>query len=121
VVRSRAHLDALMKLHPYARMLATAALAIVVCGAPNGHNPVSGPFLPQDCAAATQNLLLQAAALGLGTCWCGVYPQKARMDAVRVALGLPEQLQPFNIIAVGVPAEEPPQRGHYDEKKIHLR
>ena len=28
---------------------------------------------PQDCAAATQTLMLQAAELGYGTCWCGVF------------------------------------------------
>ena len=30
----------------------------------------------QDAAAASENILLQATALGLGSCWCGIHPQK---------------------------------------------
>ena len=48
----------LMAAHPASRMLATASLAIVVCGRPGPQANLE--FLPQGCAAATENILLQA-------------------------------------------------------------
>ena len=115
VVRQRDRLDALMQAHPYSRMLATATLAIVVCALPQ----VSAHLFAQDCGAATENILLQAADLGLGTCWCGVYPSDALVARVRAALDIPEPLLPFSLIAVGVPAESPDPRGWYEAEKVH--
>ena len=51
----------LMAAHPASRMLATASLAIVVCGRPDLQPNFE--FWPQDCAAATENILLQATGL----------------------------------------------------------
>lgn len=98
--------------HPYCRSLPDAAAAIVVCG-PKG---AGEGFWPQDCAAATQNILLQATELGYGTCWCGVYPDKARAAAIGKLLGTDRT--PFNIIVLGVPAETPAQRGFYDKRLV---
>ena len=39
-----------------------APTVIIVCGDKN-------PWMPADCAAATQNILLAAESLGLGACW----------------------------------------------------
>ncbi len=57
----------------------------------------------QDSAAATQNLLLAAHAMGLGACWVGAFRERS----VRETLALPDHLRPVAIVAVGVPAEEP--------------
>jgi len=57
----------------------------------------------QDTAAATQNLLLAATALGLATCWVGAF----REEEARKALNLPEGIRPVAIIPVGHPAEKP--------------
>jgi len=121
VVRDRARLDALCKVHPYARMLGTATLAVVVCmGVPIG-KVGDYAFIQQDCGAATENLLIQAVADGLGACWCGVYPREVLVEAVRSALDIPKEFTPFNLIAVGVPAEAPEPRGQYDGSKVHHR
>ena len=58
VVREREVLDSLADGLPYAKMLFKAPLAIVVCAADE-------QFWEQDCAAATENLLLAAEAMGL--------------------------------------------------------
>jgi nitroreductase len=121
VVRDRGKMDAMRQLHPYARMLESAALAIVVCGAPDDRNAIARPFFPQDCAAATQNMLIQAVSMGLGTCWCGIYPHEGRSNQLRTLLDLPDHLIPFNIVAVGVPSEGPPSRGQFDDSKVHQR
>jgi len=57
----------------------------------------------QDCAAAVENMLLAATALGLGTCWIG----GVRVADVQCLFELPTYLDPFCIVAVGYPAREP--------------
>jgi len=57
----------------------------------------------QDTAAAIQNLLLAAHALGLSTCWIGAFQEE---DA-RQVLNLPRGVRPVAIIPVGHPAEKP--------------
>jgi len=119
VVRDRAKLDLIRKVHPYTGMLATASAAIVVCALPEVQNDhIKSGYYPQDCGAATQNILLEAVGLGLGCCWCGVYPKEDRISGIKEALGI-EGL-PFNVIAVGVPDENPKARGFYDEKKVRF-
>jgi len=57
----------------------------------------------QDTAAATQNMLLRAHELGLGTCWIGAFDE----GALRKILKLPGHFKPLAIIALGYPAEKP--------------
>jgi nitroreductase len=115
VVRSRDKLDQIAAAHPYAKMLKQATLAIVICGEIDSTDYMSS-FFPQDCGAATQNLLLKAVDLGLGTCWCGVYPVEALIKKFRDILGIASI--PFNVIAVGVPDENPAQRGKCEAQKV---
>lgn len=108
--------DRLHAIHPYAGMLETASLAIVVCARPEDQSGKAAGFWPLDCGAAVENLLLQAAALGYGACWCGCWPREARAADVQKALGV--QSVPVALIAVGVPDEDPPARGFYDPKRV---
>lgn len=98
-----------------------APLAIVVCGVPSVLLPGSlSDFWVQDCSAATENILLRAVDLGLGTVWCGIHPQKTAVKRVQAALGLKDRQIPLNIIFVGHPAETPEPRDQYDEKRVHF-
>jgi len=81
-----------------------AALAILVCGDENLE--LSKGYWPVDCAAATQNILLAAHALGLGAVWLGVYPRQERQSALRKIFGLPSHVHAFSLISIGYPAEE---------------
>ena len=72
-ITDRALMQQLSDLHPYAKMLPQADWAILVCG----DESVSGPFYMDDCAAATQNILLAAHSLGVGAVWCGVHAHRA--------------------------------------------
>lgn len=120
VVLKREKLDELAAVHPYAKMLATASLSIIVCALPDTQKDIASGYFPQDCAAATQNILIQAAALGLGSCWCGVYPKEQRIAEVRKALDILDRqdIIPFNIIAIGVPESIPEARGFYEVGKV---
>lgn len=72
----------------------------------------------QDASAVTENILLCATSLGLGTCWNGVYPQKIVMEKVQKALSLEEYIIPLSIIHVGYPDEEKKPNSGFDEKKV---
>jgi nitroreductase len=52
-----------------------------------------------DCGIAGEHLVLQAAELGLGTCWIGWFNRRA----ARKALGVPWHVQVVALIAVGYP------------------
>lgn len=118
VVENRDAIEALSKVHRYAGFLREAPLCIVVCGVPDGESTGMAPYWPQDCAAAVQNILLQAYALGYGACWCGIYPLEERMRVVGGILRA--QSVPFAIVSVGVPAEAPAARSGYAPEKVHF-
>lgn len=97
-----------------------APLAIIVCGNLSRTLPLGlSDFWVQDCSAATENILLRAVDLGLGTVWCGIYPQKKAVENVSEALGLKKKQIPLNIIFVGHPAETPEPRDQFKEKNVH--
>ena len=112
VVENPAVKDRLRAVHPYAGMLETASLAIVVCAMPGAQEGRCAGFWPLDCGAAVENLLLQAQALGYGACW----PLEDRAEAVREVIGA--KSVPVGLIAVGVPDEEPLARGFYEPAKV---
>ena len=56
-----------------------------------------------DCAMATQNIMLRAFDLGLGTCVVRSFNQVAAHEI----LGTPDYLQPELFITIGYPAENP--------------
>lgn len=99
----------------------TAPLAVVVCGDMKRTLPMGlSDFWVQDCSAATENILLAAVDLGLGTVWCGIHPQKGAVKNVQQALDLPEKHVPLNIIYIGHPAEAPAPRDQYNEERVHF-
>ncbi|MCE1229730.1 MAG: nitroreductase family protein [Firmicutes bacterium] len=110
LIQNRETLMAIRRDHPYASALETAPMAILVCGA-TGDLP-HPEFWSVDCAAATENLMLAAKDLGLGSVWIGLYPRRERMSALTSMLKLPADVEPFALIPVGHPMEnvEEPQR-----------
>jgi len=115
-ITKREVLDEIARVHPYASMCKTASAAIVIVAIPQSGNPEG--YFPQDCGAAAQNILLEAFSMGLGACWCGVYPKENHVAVLRKFLHIDEPKIPFNIIAIGYPDESPEQRGFFEEDKI---
>jgi len=60
----------------------------------------------EDGAAAIENMLLAATALGLGSCWVGAMDE----EAVRHAVGLPHYVRPIAIVTIGYPDETPEKK-----------
>ena len=91
-----------------------APLLIVVCGNPQ-FIPWSDDFGALDCAAAIENMLLAAEAMGLGSVWIGGFDR----DAVRRLLDIPGDIIPVGIVYFGYPAYSPEPRTQYTEKAVH--
>jgi len=117
VIEDKAILHAIPTILQFGKMAAEAACAIVVCG--DKALTKIEMYWQQDCAAATENILLAAHGLGLGTCWCGIYPNEKRTADVKEMLSIPEAVTPFCLIAVGVPDEDKPQPERYQDTRVH--
>lgn len=77
-----------------------APAIIVVLAAPEDSRSRYGPdsaWFIQDCAAASENMLLMAHGLGLGAVWVGVFSK----EAVRKELEIPSQFEVFSLICLG--------------------
>lgn len=86
---------------PWFSAAATAACNILVIGEPS--LSVAPEYWPQDCAAATENILVAATSLGLGSCWMGLAPLEDNIARWLAIVPLPPGLVPFCLIAVGYP------------------
>jgi nitroreductase len=93
-----------------------APVAIVVCQDLAAEKAKG--YSVQDCAAATQNILLAAHAKGLGAVWTTVFP--ANVDAVRRLLGVPDNVVPFSCVPLGRPTGPATRiESRFDETKVH--
>ncbi len=83
----------------------TAPTLVVVCAEPEKAERYYGEkgksYTLQSCAAAVENMLLEAHSLGLASAWIGAFNE----DEVSETLGLPEEILPFAIIALGYAKE----------------
>ncbi|GAA0721288.1 nitroreductase family protein [Clostridium malenominatum] len=117
VVRDRKVLEDITKVHPYAQMLKEAGAAIVVCADISREKYKN--YWVQDCAAATENILIEAEYLGLGAVWLGVHPVEERVRGIKDLFKLPKDVYPLSIISIGHPAEKKEPANRFDENKIH--
>ena len=117
VIDDRKLLNEIPKFHPYADMCKTAPLAILVCA--DRRRFLSEEIWIQDCAAATQNMLLAAHGSGLGAVWLGIYPRPKRVEGMKRLLSLPDEIIPFSLMVTGHAAESRPPANRYDPSRIH--
>ena len=82
-----------------------APLVICACGIPSGAwtRADNENYAVVDVAIVMDHLILQAAELGLGTCWVGAFDA----TAAREILGLPEGVVPIAFTPLGYPADKP--------------
>ncbi len=99
----------------YAKFAEKAPLIIVVLY--DKSNLAAEEYVEIDCAICTENILLEAAELGLGGTMIGICPNEERMDNVRKVLDLNE-LTPFTIIPIGYPLKDREQIDRFDKNKI---
>jgi len=116
VLKSKDAIEKARAIHPHARHLESASLAILVCAKPELQGPVADGYFPQDCGAAIENILLSAYELGYGTCWCGIYPRDERVNLFKQTFNISSL--PFGLITIGKADEEPTKKGFYDESIV---
>lgn len=97
--------------HPNAKFATQSPAVVFIFGDPVGE------LFDHDLAAATENLLVAAAGLGLGACWCGVTDE--RRPKLHAATGIPERLRIVSMICVGYPAERKEPRTQFDQAKVY--
>ncbi len=117
VVENKQTLSDLSRMTPYAKPLENAALGIVACADLNVG--INIDYCQQDIAAATENMLIEANHLGVGSCWLGVYPEKERMLAVNSYFKLPKGIIPMWMISFGYPDEDGKIKEKWNEERIH--
>lgn len=113
VVKDQSQKERLVRAALGQTFIAEAPVSIVVCANVPRTSRRYGRrgedlYCIQDTAAATQNILLTAYALGYATCWVGAFDE----DAVAEVIKAPAGVRPVAIIPIGKPAEKPspPQR-----------
>jgi nitroreductase len=107
VLPAARHQEALRRLYPR-EWFVQAPLVVGIAGEParNWVRKDGRNYLDVDCAIVMDHVILQAADLGLGTCWIGAFdPAEAR-----VLLALPPEWEPIAFTPLGYPADEPRPR-----------
>lgn len=117
VIKDKDILYSIPKFHPYSHMLREADCAIVVCC--DLVLETNKGFWVQDCSAATENILIEATELGIGSVWLGVYPDKDRVKPVQALLGLPETVIPLCIVALGYPTDSKAPVDRFNAARVH--
>ena len=74
-----------------------------------------------DASASTENMLIAATSLGLGSLWLGVWPQEDKIESIKKALSLPDNIVPFSVLAFGKEGDEgePMWKKSSQEEKVH--
>lgn len=118
VVRNKETLQRLSTSNQYAGSLADADVGIIILG--NTERMALQLMWEQDLGACTQNLLLQATALGLGAVWYGTTPYKDRMEFIQKEFDLTENFLPYCMIGIGYPKNENANKflDRYDASKV---
>jgi nitroreductase len=111
---------AIAGMSPYAKMLESAPAAIGVCvNLDLGGGSPEDTWWVQDLSAAAENILLQITEEGLGGVWLGWYPDMDRVRAFAERFGLPGNILPFAVIALGYPAKIPEVADRFDPRRVH--
>lgn len=116
VVEDKKTLEEISSFSPYTGMLKNASAAIIVLG--DKEVTPTDAYIYVDCAAAIENILLEAVHQGIGTCWCAIGPNEERIKAYVDYFKLSDTLLPVAVIAMGYPDETKPLVDRYDETKI---
>lgn len=117
VISDRQVLERIMQIHPHASFLETASHAILVCGDEQLQH--DDGYYVVDCGAATQNILLAAHMLGIGSCWIGIHPRPQRKQLFRELFNLPDHIQAYSLVSLGYPMEEKRIPERYQPGKVH--
>ncbi len=101
VITDRARIDNIASLAPNGKFIRSAQAAIIVICAET-------KYFVEDGCAATENILLQAADIGLGACWIAG-DKKPYTDDILKMLNAPTGTKLVSIVSLGWPKQKPSQ------------
>ena len=119
VIQNPQLLTAIYERSYHADWFTSATAAIVVCADQKRSESKYGSrgrdlYCIQDTAAAIQSILLCAAELGLGACWCGAFDETAMGELLQ----LDSSLRPVALIPIGYPEQRSPKPKRRDMGEI---
>ena len=120
VLRDPAIYQTFSEVHVNAFAMKTAQAAILVCADLSKEKDPGQGWWIQDCAAAMENMLLEATDLGLGSLWLGVHPKEDRIACMKDVCSLPEGVEPLGIMALGEPTKSREAIDRYLEDQVFL-
>ena len=82
----------------YGKFLSESPVVIIACG----NKQASSNWYAVDTAIALEHVVLGATALGLGTCWIGMFNEQD----IRTLVNLPTQFEIIALLALGYPREK---------------
>ena len=91
-----------------------AGVIIAACSVSDEVMRCGQAVAPIDVSIALEHIALQATELGLGTCWIGSFDT----DKVRAILGIPDDIQIIELMAVGYAADNWKQPNREPIEKI---
>jgi len=104
---ARAKLAAALEGNPGAKAVAQAPVLLAVCMDPAASGSLPGrEYFMTDAGILMDHLMLEAADLGLGTVFIGMFDE----DKVREVLGVPAEFRIVGLTPLGVPAKIPGER-----------
>lgn len=108
--------EALARIRAITRCAFNAPTVLLICG--DRQAAWTNPFndrnsAEMDCSIVTTQMMLQAAALGLGTCWVCWFDT----EEVRRAFAIPEEQEVFALLPLGYPAEDSHPSGNHASRK----
>lgn len=105
----------------YSTPLRGAALGILICGDLERTVPDAHDYWVIDASIATQNMVLAAHDLGIGSVWLGTWPCEDRVEEIKKLFNLPDTIVPHSILALGYPVERDlEERDLYEGDRVHF-
>lgn len=111
VITDRERLRSIAAKTDYGRFIAECSACIVILCRDT-------KYYLEDGSAATQNILVAARALGLGSCWVAG-DKKGYAEEVRKDIGAPEGYRVVSLVSIGPAADERHARKRRLEDVIH--
>lgn len=116
VITNREALNDMCNLSPYTTMMKEAPCAILVLA--DLEKAINKEYGLINCAAAIENLIIEAMHQKLGTCWCGIAPVEERIEKFKKYFKLADNEYPVGVVAVGYSNEKKPLINNFDPKKV---
>ncbi len=100
IIKDKDTLDNIGRLASHGPFIKDAAACIIVCSDDYDY------FL-EDCSAATENILVAAQSLGIGSCWVAGHGKKYA-EQIKEMLNIPKDIHVVSLIPLGYPGNNAP-------------